>query len=305
MSSLALFTQQHYLSKVYFLWLSHSSTHFSDLSFNVVREICLYLASLGGLVSLTKDTIRCYSCDAHKWTPSLGHHPMHIEKNSSQWVLISDSRVFVCGGAERIIGQIEYFRSAYLIDLEGNITKIEAMKQARAFHGVIFLQNSVYVFGGKGPACVPYLSLLASSEVYEVGKGWRDVQSMYKGRCCFNPCLYRRQVYLCGFGSERMESYSVLSNTVDLLPYILPEAHPCCLIVHHNSLFIHSANYVCQLTESSPQPQFLTRRTQISQHKHQNSQPVLDPSSGLVYCVSAETCYSFELYTGKTVAVPC
>ena len=61
----------------------------------------------------------------------------------SSWVFLEDGRVFCCGGGG-------WFNASktYILARDGAVEKRAKMNGARGCHGVLALNNAVYVFGG-------------------------------------------------------------------------------------------------------------------------------------------------------------
>ena len=79
----------------------------------------------------------------------------------------------------------------------------------------------------------------------------------------------------------------------------LPEPSSCCLYVLGEVLFVHSDNYILKYrARKSVVVEVSRAQTQQSIAKWQNSQPVLDPARGLVYCARAGECWTFHMLTG-------
>lgn len=300
-------SNSHFRFKLYFLWCAHSTSPFSQLCTNITREICLYLSQLGGLADLSQDYIRFYNCDLSVWTRIVAFSPIQIDKISSRWVIIDNSQVFACGGMLISRGKEAfptYWRSAYLLSLSGNVAELQPMFHSRAFHGVIHWRKYIFVFGGTGSACVNYLSNKLECEQYslELAVGWDFLPSMRKGRCNFNPCWYEEAIYLCGYGSEKIEYYLPLRNCMGIADCQMPEKTACCLYVQGSWLCIHSDHYIMRYKTDSVGRIAEAGRMKTKQRvcQGQNSQPLLAPERGLVYCLRAGKCWSFHMATGET-----
>lgn len=291
-------------SKMFFLWIRHFSGLFAPLSSNITREVCLYLSLLGCLADLSKDYIRFFSCDLGVWTRLVPHKTVQVEGKGTRWLLLDDLDVFACGGAEvakEKQGVPAYWRSTYLVKPCGEVTELRPMVQCRAFHGLIQWQKCLFAFGGKGPACVNYLSNLQENEQYrlEPAPDWSSLPPMHKGRCCFNLCRYAEAIYLCGYGSQAIECYSPLRNCMTVVECQLPERTGACLYVQRNCLIVHSDNYILTY-KTDAAGRLLQRgkvRIKVPLVKWQNSQPVL--AKTLVYCISAGKVWSFLMDTGE------
>jgi len=221
-------------------------------------------------------------------------------------VLLDDLEVFACGGAVVPKGKggvPAYWRSTYRVKASGNVVELLPMGRSRAFHGLIQWRKRVFAFGGKGPACVNYLSNLRESEQYhlETALDWSNLPPMHQGRCSFNPCLYAATIYLCGYGSQAIESYSPLRNCMLVLDCQMPERTGVCVYVQRGCLFVHSDSYVLTYKTDASGRLIETGKAKAARPfaKLQNSQPVQVPDKALIYCMQAGKVWTFHMATGE------
>ena len=65
---------------------------------------------------------------------------------------------------------------------------------------------------------------------------WRMLPGMNAARCCFTPCQFAGLVYLCGGQTDTIETYSMETNTFELLSLRLPESSSCISFVYNSHL---------------------------------------------------------------------
>lgn len=108
-------------------------------------------------------------------------------------------------------------------------------------------------------------------------RSWKSLPDMREGKCGFNPCLFRNNVYLCGFGSFLVEAFSPQTDRFLPLELQLPQNSYCCLYEHNGLLVVHSTNYICKFSAEQggrPTP-YSQVHTQTSVNKYSNSHPVV------------------------------
>jgi predicted GH43/DUF377 family glycosyl hydrolase len=81
-----------------------------------------------------------------------------VADGSSSWVILEDKRVFCCGGEyysaySSSSSSINYLAAgvrneAYILTRDGAVEQKANMNVARYGHGVLAINNAVYVFGG-------------------------------------------------------------------------------------------------------------------------------------------------------------
>jgi hypothetical protein len=128
---------------------------------------------------------------------------------------------------------------------------------------------------------------------------WIALPDMEYGRFSFNPCLFRRFVYLCGVGSLRVEAFSPQTDSFQTLHLINPLAGCSCLYAYKALLVLCAKEFMAkfsakedgQLTQLSLVP---TKRLL----KSSNTQPVVNSVRGVVFIVQNGRCLSFSLETG-------
>lgn len=126
---------------------------------------------------------------------------------------------------------------------------------------------------------------------------------MREGKCCFNPCLFNGYVYVCGEGSHLVEVFSPQTDNFIFLSLQLPEAHSCCLFVHHNLLTVHSYLYISKFSagQAGQLIQHSLVNSQEPADKYFNSQPMIDVARGLFFILQCGHILSFDIETGMKV----
>ena len=130
---------------------------------------------------------------------------------------------------------------------------------------------------------------------------------MKEGRWCFNPCLFKGHIYLCGCGPLRIEVFfpspgpdTFLENLNLLVPG--PNSESCTVFVDGDLLVVHSKRFIvkcedqngqiCKVSEVLLDPQVID--------KWLNSQPVV--AGDLVYIFQASRCFSFDKRSGALIS---
>lgn len=170
--------------------------------------------SQGNLVHVEPASMRVFNCRKLQWS---GPIPLttHVEVNfNSSAVLLTDTRLFLCGGVDSSRRENDSLSSAYLIDSNGVVINLERLNRSRANHALIEVNKAVYTFGGtvkerRGETvavseriCSPF-----------VGKNWETLPEMQSPYWGINPCKLREVIYLCGKTNSQacVQSFNTIS----------------------------------------------------------------------------------------------
>jgi len=143
-------------------------------------------------------------------------------------------------------------KNAYLVRCDGVVDVLPLMRELRGYHGIIYVNEVVYVFGGSyPPGYKRKIYAVKSGESISITERlWREVPDMREERYCFNPCLFGGLIYLCGYGSCLIDAYD---SAAGLFPepqptVTVPESHFCCVFEQSSNLVVLSYNYVSRFT---------------------------------------------------------
>jgi len=131
---------------------------------------------------------------------------------------------------------------------------------------------------------------------------WQALPDMQDGRSGFNPCLFNKWVYVCGWGSKLVEAFSPRTETFLALQLTLPQTDSgCTLYVLGQMLVLHSGGYITKY-HAKPKGQLF----QSFQAKHKgleekwsNTQPVLDSNYGYFFIFQYDRCICLTMAKGK------
>ena len=132
-------------AKVWLFYLKHWKR--AQLSCNVIREICAYIADFSrDLAHVTNAYLRIFHCQSSTWTPRLLLSVRIMADSGSSWAVLQDGWVFCSGGLQGKPHKDK--KEAYILGREGTVTELPPMFTARGYHGVIEISYWVYTFGG-------------------------------------------------------------------------------------------------------------------------------------------------------------
>lgn len=137
-------------ARLWLIYLKHLKGERGQVSFNVSREICVFLADFL-LPQVTSTFLRFFNTSAWEYGPPvLLSTPIQAD-NGSTWVVLEDGRLFCCGGGQGSVqaGLDLFWSAAYLLGRDGAVDELPRMLTARLAHGVIQVLR-LYVFGGLG-----------------------------------------------------------------------------------------------------------------------------------------------------------
>lgn len=289
------------MERVYLLWAKQNRTLFAPLSRNVIREVCAYLSYFGQLVDVASNYLRLFDFAKKRWSPKVFLNCQIQVTDSSAWIVLQipgKCRVFCCGGSNYGLHR-ESLNTAYVLSADGAVQPQHYLQRARGQHGLIQWRNEVLVFGGvrKGHLDMFSPTKTAESLRFQSSQNWEKLPLMGHTRHSFNPCLHKEIIYLSG---GFLEAYSPEQRSYLPLSEKLPQYSACCVYVEADLLVIHTLNFVLKYRQNEGKAENLrANQYRFSVYKLQNSQPVVDVTSGLVYFMYGGRCISFSAECGQ------
>jgi len=171
------------------------------LSFNILREVCVYLGNRLLLPCLQESQLKLYDLETLQWKcVSLSRSV------TTGWTYcLLEDRELLC------INSLE--SQTYELALEtGVFVPTGRLPRPLEFPGMIWIESYAYSFGG-------YKSRLALKYAVRE-KHWEKMADLHYEKCAFTPCLYRKEVYLCCFtlNGDPFEAFSPETETTRQLP---------------------------------------------------------------------------------------
>ena len=142
--------------------------------------------------------------------------------------LMQDERIFACGGT--------WHANAYLVDAwDGTVHNLPSMQSARAWHGLVYFNGEMMVFGGAYSSQMT----LAACEGYNLTDGrWNQFGPMSSPRAGINPCELGSNIYVAGGGCNSIERYNTRGQMFELLNATLPGTKWCMCLRSGASLLV-------------------------------------------------------------------
>lgn len=131
-------------------------------------------------------------------------------------------------------------------------------------------------------------------------QSWQDLPCMNYARSLFNPCEFHLLLYLCGYGSKRIETFNRSSYCFTVIDPILPVNSGCIATVYCDQLFIISASYMAVLRDIQGLVRLSQKRLDKKPMAMGNMAPLLDEVNGVVYVERQGVCYCIHLEDGVT-----
>lgn len=154
------------------------------------------------------------------------------------WCQIADQKYFYCGGERRGISNQAYF----IYSNEGTVHVMPSMNTTRAYHGIIYFERNVYVFGGVSSG-----GRVKSCEKYDFERSqWMFLPSMLEARSHFTPCASASKIFIVGgCGSSLVECFDPVEISFTKLPFSLPFQNYWTLSAHcNNDIIVFQGNTV-------------------------------------------------------------
>lgn len=162
--------------------------------------------------------------------------PVQCGDQGAASCFLNSRTVLICGGYERE-RKSRISRTAYTVDIEGEVTRLADMQVARAYAGVAGFQGSAYVFGG-----IHLLCRASKKSEQFADPSWTPLPNMTIPRSNFTPCTMQNFLYLCGCGS--IDVYNPSTNSISPLSLPLPESSPCITCPLGEEMVVLGAEFV-------------------------------------------------------------
>ena len=184
-----------------------------------------------------------FDCIGKSWQRLNLKEAVNVNRQTS-YLLLRDGSVFCCGGRS-YTGN--YLASACLIKRDGAILQLNVMREIRSTPGIVNYGDFIYAFGGS--ECSSYVALKSkkSAEKYSLSHGkWFTLRDMRCARECFNPCVGRGRIFLCGGFDTSVEIFDPASEQCFPFPGLtLPESTNCTAVYSENRLVVFTTQHCC------------------------------------------------------------
>lgn len=133
------------------------------------------------------------------------------------------------------------------------ISQFPDMIARRGNHGMVFLQETLYVFGGFDG------SELANCEKMTLaGLTWTDISKMRRARAGFTPCVHFTSIYIIG-GVHRndAELFDTISEKFKSMRWELPDALPTIAIAINDCVYAFQGRNLYKFESKDRRPQLL------------------------------------------------
>jgi len=165
-------------------------------------------------------------------------------------VVLPCGKLVLCGGFSEELGTAESVerrfrdmngaKDAGIVDLNGIYSHIGTMLQGRAYHSLIYYNETVFALGGaKNTAEKLPISPNLLAEV------WKPLPNMHFIHIACSPCLHSGLCYLLGGNTDSCEVFQPIPETFTPLSLVLPEAlYGCAAVYAQGQFVILSTSYV-------------------------------------------------------------
>jgi hypothetical protein len=122
------------------------------------------------------------------------------------------------------------------------------LKTERHGSGLAYFNGWIFCFGGHNGGCI------ASCEKYTiVDNSWISMAPMNTPRCHFNPCEYKKILYIFGGDTTACEMFSLIGETFIPMEFKLPEASNSASILFEDEILIFTKSYVTRFNVRNKQ----------------------------------------------------
>ena len=162
-----------------------------------------------------KSKVFCtYNLNSNSLSKSELHMPEAF-RVGAVWCQIADRKYFYCGGENRGFSNL----SALIYPNDGKILTMPSMNATRSFHGIIYFDKTVYVFGGNSAS-----GRLKSCEKFDFERSqWIYLPNMTQARSNFTVCANKFKIFLVGgCGANTIESFDPVEQLFSKINLSLP-----------------------------------------------------------------------------------
>ena len=193
---------------VYLAFARVHSLLYQRLSLNISREVFSYIGldPILLLGAFRGNKLVLYDLTTESCKETIPNIALNL--SGTGLVMLSDRQMLVVGGSSsRCVKSVDV--------LTGVITEEAAMKECRAWPGVLLYNARVWVFGGNTEPA------LDSVEWFLCGpRTWQQGRSMHSPKVCFTPCAHQGRIYLPCVSAQKqaLEVLEPISEVYTLLP---------------------------------------------------------------------------------------
>jgi len=166
--------------------------------------------------------LQVFNCGSETWAERVQLSVPIQTDDTSVAALLPDGSLCVSGGN----AVSDAWGAAYHVTLAGQVARLSNLLSPRGHHGVIAFQGAVFVFGGRY-----YGELLNDAEKLDLAAlasqapvPWQRLPYMPTERAFFQPCVSSSLIFLCGGGSNLVESFDPTLQVYTQHPLVLPES---------------------------------------------------------------------------------
>lgn len=160
-----------------------------------------WLFARRNLVYVGGQKVKVYNCVQRKWTgESRLSREVEVSYCAGAVLLDCGEKVMLCGGGDVSIRPFQSLSVTYLVDLTGTVTTLHSLNVCRANHGIIEVNEAVYIFGGTQKMGLMSGNVSATERIISpfVGNSWEILPEMPNPDWGFNPCNHYEVIYLPG-----------------------------------------------------------------------------------------------------------
>lgn len=219
-------------SRVNLIWAKKHSHLFSFLSFNIVREVCIYLSPAITLALVQEDTVSFFNFSTLSFYPAVQLSTSVQVNSNSTWAVVNRNILILCGGGGKSIVHIENgqaWHSAYLLHSEGQVRTLPDCLYGRCNSGVVVWKGAVHVFGSRTTLDGKRCERLSLSR----GSGWQDLPLLEHHHYYSNSTVWGEAIYI--YGCSNIEVWD--GHSFRTLALQLPR-WPCVTCSDRNYFYI-------------------------------------------------------------------
>ena len=248
------FSVSNLQSRIRLIWLRSQASLYARLPLVVIREVSLYFSDPPLFVLLYYSSVSSFDVSRGQTakTKKVVLNTRLTCSNSS-YVVLDRTAVLCCGGngiphtdiASKMGAASSQVFTVHITN--GTVDSLAAMSIARERCGLIVHNQVAYVFGGTDRRFYGSIAPCATTceSMALASNAWGRLDDMNVAKWSFNPCLWKREIYLCD--NFTAEIFNTENRSFRAIQAEFAKTRDACTYVWGDQLVLVTAEWVIRL----------------------------------------------------------
>ena len=252
--------------KVAFIWLRELINCYSRMYTAVLREICAYMDDCITLVQLSPTAMREFCVTESVWRAPIGVSLAQVYSREGRYISLLNRSVLYTGGLSTLYAvNNRALDTALLLTYTGSLELLPSLHIPRYLHGLVVYQSQAYVFGGLGTSSEGEEIFILQCERLSLREkaAWNALPDLSSARAGYNPCEWRREIWICGGRNSSIEVFSPISQSFRVLSLSFPDKAPTLSFVIGEDLLVFSRRHAVTISVGAGDKYLVESRTSL------------------------------------------